>query len=90
MTATVSLIVNAHPREVVTVGGRVVSIEVQPRNAVPVLTARVSDGTGVVDAVFFGRRDIPGITPGAHMTLSGRLSAADTAPQLFNPRFELK
>lgn len=89
MTGRVGTIAAAEPREIVTVGGRVVSIEVQPRNAAPTLTARISDGTGAIDAVFLGRRDIPGVTPGAHITVSGCVTAAQTAPRLFNPRFEI-
>ena len=89
MIDTASPIASARPREVATLAGRVVSIEVQPHNGAPSLTVRISDGTGVADAVFMGRREIPGVTPGAHVTVSGRVSAADTAPRLFNPRFEL-
>lgn len=89
MMDTLDAIGSARPRELVTVTGRVVSIEVQPSNAAPSLTARVSDGTGFVDAVFQGRRDIPGVTPGARIAVSGRLSGAGATPHMFNPRFEL-
>lgn len=86
---SVGAIAEAPARHVTTVAGRVVSIEVQPRNAAPVLTVRISDGTGFVDAVFLGRRSIPGMTPGVHVSVRGRLSDTDSTPQMFNPRFEL-
>ena len=86
MIATTNAIASARPRETATLAGRVVSIEVQPYNAAPSLIARISDGTGVVEAVFLGRRDIPGVVPGAHLSVTGRLS---TTAQMFNPRFEL-
>ena len=86
MIDTVSSIAIARPREVATVAGRVASIEVQPHDASPSLSVHIGDGTGVVEAIFLGRRDIPGLTPGAHVTVSGRLN---DAAQLFNPRFEL-
>lgn len=89
MSGAVSGIAEVQPREHVTVAGRVISIEVQPRDAQPRLSARISDGTGVIDAVFIGRRSIPGVTAGAHLSLSGRVNAADGTHRLYNPRFEL-
>lgn len=86
MIDTTVSIESARPREIVTLAGRVLSIEVQPNNAAPTLVARLSDGTGIVEVVFMGRRDIPGLVPGAHLSVTGRLGAA---AQLFNPRFEL-
>ena len=80
---------SARPRDIATVTGQVVSIEVQPHDSAPSLTARITDGTGFVDAVFQVRREIPGVTPGAHITISGRLHATDATAQMFNPRFEL-
>jgi len=87
--ATVDPVAQRSGRDIVTVTGRVVSIEVQPRNAQPTLTARISDGTGFVDAIFQGRRGIPGVSAGARITVAGRLSTTEATPQLFNPRFEL-
>lgn len=87
--STLSAIGAVRPRDHVHVAGRVVSIEVQPRDAQPRLSARVSDGTGVIDAIFLGQRTIAGLTPGIQVSLSGRLSVADGTPRLYNPRFEL-
>lgn len=77
------------PRDVVAVRGRIVSIQVEPRDAAPTLTARVDDGTGRVEAVFMGRRAIAGVEPGAKIRLEGRVCESDALLRLYNPRFEL-
>ncbi|WP_062133485.1 OB-fold nucleic acid binding domain-containing protein [Demequina aestuarii] len=77
------------PRAMAAISGRIVSIQVEPRDAAPKLTARVDDGTGRVEAVFMGRRAIAGVEPGARIRLEGRICASDALPRLYNPRFEL-
>ncbi|MFW7415265.1 OB-fold nucleic acid binding domain-containing protein [Demequina sp. SO4-18] len=89
MIAQATPISDLRPREVVAVAGRVVSIQVEPRDAAPTLTARVDDGTGRVEAVFMGRRAIAGVEPGARIRLEGRVCSTDALPRLYNPRFEL-
>lgn len=86
MTAHVTSIASGQPRSITSFTGQVLSIEVQPKNAAPSLIARLSDGTGIVDVVFMGRRDIPGVAPGARMTVTGRLGDSH---QMYNPCFEL-
>ena len=90
MKDAVQSISSVRTREVATVEGRVVAITVEPRDAAPSLVARVDDGTGRIDAVFMGRRAIAGIEPGARVALAGRVCAAEAAPRLYNPRFELR
>lgn len=82
-------IADAHPREIATVSGRIVSLQVEPRDAAPQLTARLDDGTGRIDAVFMGRRIIPGIEAGAQVTVSGRVSDADARLRMYNPEYWL-
>ncbi|MFV0634682.1 OB-fold nucleic acid binding domain-containing protein [Demequina sp.] len=77
-------------REIGTVEGRIVSITVEPRDAAPQLTARIDDGTGRLDAVFMGRREIAGIEPGARVSVTGRVSETETSLCLYNPSFELR
>ncbi|WP_062073558.1 OB-fold nucleic acid binding domain-containing protein [Demequina sediminicola] len=77
------------PRTEATVRGRIVALRVEPRDAAPQLTARVDDGTGRADMIFMGRRDIPGIEPGAVVTFAGRVSAAEDMPRIYNPKFTL-
>ncbi|WP_296664387.1 OB-fold nucleic acid binding domain-containing protein [Demequina sp.] len=77
------------PREVARVAGRVVAIQVEPSDAPPAFTVRLEDATGRIDAVFMGRRDVPGIGPGARLELEGRVCATDSVPRLYNPRYQL-
>ncbi|MDN4481592.1 OB-fold nucleic acid binding domain-containing protein [Demequina muriae] len=89
MIAQATPISDLQPRAMAAIAGRIVSIQVEPRDAAPKLTARVDDGTGRVEAIFMGRRAIAGIEPGARIRLEGRVCATDALPRLYNPRFEL-
>lgn len=71
------------------VTGRIVWVQVEPSDAPPQLTARVEDATGRLDAIFLGRRAIPGIEPGQTVVLEGRISEAQSVPLMYNPRYEL-
>jgi RecJ-like exonuclease len=77
-------------RTVVKVRGRIVSIQVEPAGNAPTLTARVQDESGRIDAVFMGRRAVPGIEPGQHITLEGRACATSSLMRFYNPRYELQ
>ena len=62
----------------------------EPFDAAPTFTVQLDDGSGRIDAVFMGRRSIPGIEPGARLTLEGTVCAAQALPRMFNPRYELR
>ena len=76
-------------RQVATVRGRVASVRVEPRDAAPTMTARVRDDTGVVDAVFMGRREIIGVEPGAVIDIEGRVCAGESVMCIYNPSYVL-
>ena len=80
----------ARPGEVACVRGSIDSIRIEPHGAAPALTASVSDGTGVIEAVFMGRRSIPGIEPGRLITIHGRVARGDGAPHIFNPWYRIE
>ncbi|MGC4174125.1 OB-fold nucleic acid binding domain-containing protein [Demequina sp.] len=88
MNSTVR-IADAVPRLSANVAGRVVAIRVEPHDAPPQFCVQLDDGTGRIDAVFMGRRSIPGIEPGARISLEGTVCAAKALPRMFNPRYEL-
>src|SRR5262245_38104922 len=69
----VTLLADAHPREVAKVAGIVEALRVRPREGVPAIEAVITDGTGSVTAVWLGRRTLPGLTLGARLILEGRL-----------------
>lgn len=76
-------------RALARVRGRIVAVQIEPHDAAPRLVARVEDGTGRLDAVFMGRRTIPGIEPGAVVELEGRVCASSSLPRVFNPGYTL-
>ena len=80
---------DAVTRAVARIEGTVVSIQVAPLEGPCELVARIDDGTGILDSVFMGRRVIPGIEPGVHIGVHGTVVAADEAPRIFNPVYEL-
>jgi len=77
------------PRTLARVTGRIVAVQVEPADAAPKVIVRVDDGTGVVHAVFMGRRQMPGIEPGRILDLEGRICETSAEPKIYNPRYEL-
>ena len=77
-------------RAVETTGGRILYIEVSPRDAPARLTMRVVDPSGAIDCVFLGRRLIAGLEPGATVGIEGRVAPGDDVQVIFNPRYELR
>jgi len=72
-----------------TVEGRVHSLEIRPVDHSCVLACQVSDATGEITALFYGRTQIPGVEPGAMILLRGRVGIKDAAAVMVNPAYEL-
>jgi hypothetical protein len=87
----VSPIGETAPRQEFTVAGEISSTRIVPRAGSPSLEATVSDGTGSLVVVWTGRRQIPGVTPGRRLVLSGRGAPHGAGGRLMvlNPRYEL-
>jgi len=75
-------------RHPVRVGGEVRSIRIVPRAGADALEATISDGRGVLTAVFLGRRKILGISPGRRVFLEGVVTNDGTAKVMYNPLYE--
>jgi Tfp pilus assembly protein PilX len=73
-----------------TVSGVLRSVTLRPKDTVPVVEAELYDGSGQVRLVWLGRRRILGITPGRSMVVTGRITANNSHPTIFNPRYELR
>jgi RecG-like helicase len=71
------------------VSARVVSIRASQRPTV-VLDVTVDDGTGTLLCTFFGRQEIPGLTVGRHVRVTGRLVRYRDRECLLNPAYELE
>lgn len=76
-------------RQDVRVTGRVRSVRVQPRANVPTLECTLVDPSGGITVVFLGRRRVPGIGLGTHLTVEGRAGAHHGKLALLNPEYTL-
>jgi amino acid transporter len=73
----------------VTVEGRVHSLEIRPVEHSCVLACLVTDGTGEITALFYGRTHIPGVKTGSKILLRGRVGVQENGPVMINPAYEL-
>ena len=55
----------------------------------PILVGQLYDGTGSIDLVWWGRRRIAGIKPGAHLLAEGRVADGIHRQQIHNPAYQL-
>jgi len=76
-------------RRLACVCGTVRSVTLRPRAGVPALVAQLYDGTGVLDVVWLGRREVAGIDAGRRLRVRGRVAQRDGRPVVFNPAYEL-
>ncbi|HEY6792752.1 MAG TPA: OB-fold nucleic acid binding domain-containing protein, partial [Trebonia sp.] len=73
----------------VTVEGRVRVVEIRPVERNSVLAVEISDHTGNLTAMFYGRSHIPGLVCGARVRFTGSAGLRDGQPVLVNPAYEL-
>jgi len=72
-----------------TVEGRVRVLEIRPVEQNSVLVAEISDSTGDLTAMFYGRSKIPGLMCGSKVRFRGAVGIRDGAPVMINPAYEL-
>jgi amino acid transporter len=72
-----------------TVEGRVRAVEIRPVERNSVLATEISDSTGNLTALFYGRSHIPGIICGARVRFRGPVGIRDGSPVMINPAYEL-
>src|SRR6516164_1733009 len=72
-----------------TVEGRVRAVEIRPVERSSVLAVEISDSTGDLTALFYGRSHIPGIICGSRVRFRGPVGIRDTGPIMINPAYEL-
>lgn len=72
-----------------TVNGVLRSVTLRPRQGVAALEAELYDGTGTVDLVWLGRREISGIDPGRRGSFEGLVCNVASRATIYNPRYEL-
>jgi amino acid transporter len=71
------------------VEGRIRVVEIRQVERNSVLACEISDGTGVLTAMFYGRSHIPGLVCSARVRLRGSVGIHDGRPTMFNPAYEL-
>jgi amino acid transporter len=76
-------------RQRVDVAGEVVHLRVVPRAGSPSLEVSIDDGTGMVVAVFTGRRGIAGIDPGRALRIAGVAREDRGRVLMVNPEYTL-
>jgi hypothetical protein len=72
-----------------TVAGRVHTVELRPVEGSSVLACTLTDTSGELTALFYGRTHIPGLRPGSNVQLRGTVSITSTGPVMINPAYEL-
>ncbi|MGH3197041.1 MAG: amino acid permease [Streptosporangiaceae bacterium] len=72
-----------------TVEGRVRVVEIRSVERNSVLACEISDSTGDLTALFYGRSRIPGLMCGARVRLRGPVGIKHGAPVMINPAYEL-
>jgi amino acid transporter len=72
-----------------TVEGRVRAVEIRPVERSSVLACEISDSSGDLTALFYGRSHIPGIICGSRVRFRGPVGIRDTGPIMINPAYEL-
>jgi amino acid transporter len=73
----------------VTVQGQVRTLEVRPVEFNTVLACEVSDSSGELIALFYGRKRIPGVERGTMIRLHGPVGMRDGGLAMINPAYEI-
>jgi RecJ-like exonuclease len=76
--------------ETVSVTGRLRTVFYAPRTTMPTLEAELYDGSDLITLVWLGRRNIPGIQPGASIKATGRIALRENRKVIYNPYYELE
>ena len=71
------------------VEGRVRAVEIRPVERSTVLAAEITDSTGELTALFYGRSHIPGLDPGAMVRFRGPVGSRKGRAVMINPAYEL-
>jgi hypothetical protein len=64
-------------------------VEIRPVERNSVLAVEISDHTGYLTAMFYGRSHIPGLVCGARVRFSGSAGIRNGLPVMINPAYEL-
>lgn len=65
------------------------TVELRPVEHSTVLAIDISDSTGDLTALFYGRSNIPGVMCGTRVRFRGRVGIRPGRPVMINPAYEL-
>ncbi|HHX83990.1 MAG TPA: OB-fold nucleic acid binding domain-containing protein [Actinomycetales bacterium] len=82
-------VADARRGDLVTLTGRIRTVQSGGGEDCLGVTAEVFDGTGALDVCWLGRRSLPGIDTGRFLVLTGRVGTRAGHKIMFNPRYEL-
>ncbi len=69
--------------------GRVHSVRIKPVGQCSILACTITEPSGELTALFYGRTHIPGIGPGTSLRLRGQVTVSSAGPVMINPVYEL-
>jgi len=72
-----------------TVAGRVHTVEFRPVEGSSILACVITDTSGELTALFYGRTHITGLRPGSNVRLRGTAGITSTGAVMINPAYEL-
>jgi amino acid transporter len=72
-----------------TVAGHVHSVEIRPVERNNVLACTITDTSGKLTALFYGRTHITGLQPGSNVQLRGPVGITTSGAVMINPAYEL-
>jgi RecG-like helicase len=76
-------------RQRVDVCGEIRRMSVKPRAGIPAVEVEISDGTGELTLVFYGRGHVPGIGHNRALTVSGVAFREGSRRVMLNPAYRL-
>ena len=68
---------------------RVHTLEIRPVDGSSVLACVITDTSGELAALFYGRTHITGLRPGSDVKLRGTVGITSTGTVMINPAYEL-
>jgi amino acid transporter len=83
-------IAESQHRDRVQLAGTLRAVTTRPRGGSLTMEAELWDGTGRVNLIWLGRRDIPGVQPGRRIVVHGRLTSLHGERTIYNPSYELQ
>jgi amino acid transporter len=76
--------------ELVDVAGTLRAVTLRPRGTSLTMEAELWDGTGSINLIWLGRRDILGVRPGRRIIVRGRIARINDERTMYNPSYQLR